>query len=225
MSNHKPFRTAAFCRFNARGNEVTGTASEGIEWCASILYPAPPPCRIYPVPPPCPFSPHTAHRTPPISQLNILRSVEENPTSNLAPAGLGGMLSLALRVSAAAEGTGKGPSLRAGSFRVAEGRSDVERRVGRKHCVVMDGVFSYLPDSGGSGQARVIGSTENRSTSLAGYVVRKEAPTRFSLTGSRGEATALLLTAESAEECDRWCKVLALHVEFVDSAAGSRWLF
>ena len=28
----KPFRVVAFCRFNASGNEVTGTASRGVEW-------------------------------------------------------------------------------------------------------------------------------------------------------------------------------------------------
>ena len=32
MRNDKPFRCVSFCRFNARGNEVTGTASEGVEW-------------------------------------------------------------------------------------------------------------------------------------------------------------------------------------------------
>ena len=29
---YQPFRCVSFCRFNARGNEVTGTASEGVEW-------------------------------------------------------------------------------------------------------------------------------------------------------------------------------------------------
>jgi len=156
-------------------------------------------------------------------QLNIMRNVEELPTSSLAPAGLSGSLSLVLRISTDGAGgrasqAGPGHSGK-GSFRAADGhggRPDVERRVGRKHCVVMDGVFSYLPPPdahsiAGGAKARVIGSTENRSTSFAGYVVRKEAPTRFSLTGSRGEATALLLTADTAEECDRWCKVRACH--------------
>jgi WD40 repeat protein len=31
----KPFRCIAFCRFNAEGNEVTGSASDGVEWFAA----------------------------------------------------------------------------------------------------------------------------------------------------------------------------------------------
>jgi hypothetical protein len=104
---------------------------------------------------------------------------------------------------------------------------DIERNAGRKYCIVLDGVFSYMPESivSQGGHTRPIGSTENKSVSLAGFVVRKVSPTRISLAGSRGERLSFLLDASTTAECDHWVQVFSAHVEFIDFQAGSRWIF
>lgn len=122
-------------------------------------------------------------------------------------------------------------SLHHGSFRLQkefiEAHPDIERNAGRKYCVVMDGVFSYMPESiiMQGGHTRAIGSTENKSVSLAGFVVRKVTPTRISLAGSRGERLSFLLDATTPVEANHWALVFSAHVEFIDFQAGSRWLF
>ena len=120
--------------------------------------------------------------------------------------------------------------------------SDLNRRLDYRYCILLDGIFTFLPpsvfastggevlnkknlESASHTKTRAVGSMENRSIFLSGYVIRKTDANKISLKGSKGEHSSYLLEASSPEECQRWLNVISAHVEHVDNKAGSKWIF
>ena len=165
----------------------------------------------------------------PYLRLKLFRSMEVSlsPSSSLPPAGIAGIVKVTLSIASpipyhAPLSLGKG----------TEEESDVDysmnqvRSLDQRYCVLLDGIYTFLPPyAAGTGTTRAVGSIENRSTRLSGYVISKVTDRKISLQGSKGESTSFLLELETNEDCLRWLNVLAAHVEHVDSMAGSRWLF
>ena len=123
---------------------------------------------------------------------------------------------------------------------------EMTRNLDQRYCILLDGIFTFLPPSvstiTGAGatpgaapkvkeisdavtKTRAVGSMENRSIALSGYVIRKTDDKKISITGSKGEMTSYSLEAASIEDCHRWLAVLNAHVEHVDNKAGSKWIF
>lgn len=123
---------------------------------------------------------------------------------------------------------------------------EMTRNLDQRYCILLDGIFTFLPPSvstiTGAGatpgaapkvkeisdavtKTRAVGSMENRSIALSGYVIRKTGDKKLSITGSKGEMTSYSLEAASIEDCQRWLAVLNAHVEHVDNKAGSKWIF
>lgn len=174
----------------------------------------------------------------PYSRLKILRSIDSAPSSSLSPAGIAGQLKVTLVMS--------GPSLAharmtsAKGSKMAEEKADMNKNLDQRYCILLDGIFTFLPpsvsqvsESQGDGKracdaqtkTRAVGSMENRSISLSGYVIRKVDEKKILLKGSKGESTSYLLETITPEDCRRWLNVISAHVEHVDSHAGSKWLF
>ena len=169
----------------------------------------------------------------PYSRLRILRSIDASPASSLSPAGIAGTLKVVIiNISPT-----RGDDATDGGGKVG---GDLTRQLDYRYCILLDGIFTFLPNSvfvatGGeslksSGESRqsktrAVGSMENRSIFLSGYVIRKADEKTISLKGSKGESTAYLLEASSVDECQRWFNVLNVHVEHVDNKAGSKWIF
>ena len=128
----------------------------------------------------------------------------------------------------------------------ASGTGEITRNLDQRYCILLDGIFTFLPPSvstiTGAGAAavaapkvkdisdavtktRAVGSMENRSIPLSGYVIRKTDDKKILITGSKGEMTSYSLEASSVEDCHRWLAVLNAHVEHVDNKAGSKWIF
>jgi hypothetical protein len=177
----------------------------------------------------------------PYSRLKILRSIDSAPSSSLSPAGIAGQLKVTLVMS--------GPSLAHARMTSAKGPktaedkplpADTNKSLDQRYCILLDGIFTFLPPavsqiSGAQGDSkstcdaqtktRAVGSMENRSISLSGYVIRKVDEKKILLKGSKGESTSYLLETITPEDCRRWLNVISAHVEHVDSHAGSKWLF
>ena len=173
----------------------------------------------------------------PYSSLKILRSIDASPTSALSPAGIAGPLKITICII--------GPT-RAGDMNstddVLSKDSDLNRKLDYRYCILLDGIFTFLPpsvfastggevlnkknlESASHTKTRAVGSMENRSIFLSGYVIRKTDANKISLKGSKGEHSSYLLEASSPEECQRWLNVISAHVEHVDNKAGSKWIF
>ena len=92
---------------------------------------------------------------------------------------------------------------------------------------MLDGVLTFLPPTAVTGcyNTRAVGSMENRSTLLSGYVTKQVDDVTISLKGSKGENTTFLLECTSVLDRLKWCTALTAHVEHVDSKVGSKWLF
>lgn len=129
---------------------------------------------------------------------------------------------------------------------------EITRNLDQRYCILLDGIFTFLPPSvsstnvSGAGanagavpastpkvkdisdavtKTRAVGSMENRSISLSGYVIRKLDDKKISIKGSKGESTSYTLEASSPQDCQRWLAVLSAHVDHVDNKAGSKWIF
>jgi hypothetical protein len=202
----------------------------------------------------------TSDPTVPYSNLKINRSIDSAPSSSLSPAGIAGLLKITLIMN------GINPNLtlvRADSHvnpvpAPAPARpkpidafapnGDLNRNLDQRYCILLDGIFTFLPSSisspvasgdvngkkipnekrimgDPSAKTRAVGSMENRSIPLSGYVIRKIDEKKISLKGSKGESTSYLLEAATPEDCRRWLNVISAHVEHVDSKAGSKWIF
>lgn len=174
----------------------------------------------------------------PYSRLKILRSIDSAPSSSLSPAGIAGQLKVTLVMS----GTSLAHARMASSkdSKSAEEKADKNKNLDQRYCILLDGIFTFLPPSvsqvsGAQGDSkttceaqtktRAVGSMENRSISLSGYVIRKVDEKKIMLKGSKGESTSFLLETTTPEDCRRWLNVISAHVEHVDSHAGSKWLF
>jgi hypothetical protein len=152
----------------------------------------------------------------PYSRLTNFRSVEVSlaPSSSLAPSGIGGIVKITLCISSPIP------------IKEADNTSELVRSLDQRYCILLDGIFTFMPPfAAGTGTTRAVGSIENRSVSLSGYVIRRVTDYKISLQGSKGETTSFILELLTVEDCRRWLNVLTAHVEHVDSKAGSRWLF
>ena len=170
----------------------------------------------------------------PYSRLSNFRSIEVSlsPSSSLPPAGIAGILKVTLSIAFPLSSPTFSPHSIARQKQDQKGKdialtmSDQVRSLDQRYCVLLDGIFTFLPPfAAGTGTTRAVGSIENRSTSLSGFVISKVSDRTISLQGSKGESTSFLLETLSSEDCIRWLTVLTAHVEHVDSKAGSRWLF
>jgi hypothetical protein len=172
----------------------------------------------------------------PYSNLNILRSVECSPSSSLSPAGIAGLLKITLCTlspnAASARRPSKINSEKEDDKTVDEtqehNHNDLTRNLDLRYCILLDGIFTYLPPFMSNSvclKTTAVGSMENRSTPLSGYVISKLSDTKLSLKGSKGESTTFMIETTCALECQRWLNVLNQHVEHVDNLAGSKWLF
>jgi hypothetical protein len=159
---------------------------------------------------------------------------------------MNGMVTSVARLDASNQGPG---SARA---RATGPNGEITRNLDQRYCILLDGIFTFLPPSvsstnvSGVGAAagavpasapkvkdisdavtktRAVGSMENRSISLSGYVIRKLDDKKISIKGSKGESTSYTLEASSPQDCQRWLAVLSAHVEHVDNKAGSKWIF
>jgi hypothetical protein len=164
-------------------------------------------------------SPFTA--LAPYSGLNILRAADVSPSSSLSPAGLAGLLKVTLSIGS--------PNLQ--SCQNVESKCNENpytiRSLEQRYCILLDGVLTFLPPTAVTGccNTRAVGSMENRSLSLSGYVTKQVDELTISLKGSKGECTTLLLECTSPMDRFKWCTALTAHVEHVDSKVGSKWLF
>jgi hypothetical protein len=161
----------------------------------------------------------------PYSNLKIVRPIDTGAASDHAPAGLAGVLKVTVMIST----TSPNAMIENGNGDAANmGPRDypmLERFLDMKYCILMNGIFSYIPEAAvGNPKIRAIGSMENRSTNLTGYVIKREGPTRLSMKGSRGESLGYLLDANTADDCQRWFIMLNAHVEHVDMKHGTRWI-
>lgn len=167
----------------------------------------------------------------PYSRLDNFRSMEVSlsPSSSLSPAGIAGILKVTLSIAFPVSSPAFVPNSvdnHRQNQNVAITISDQVRSLDQRYCVLLDGIFTFLPPfAAGTGTTRAVGSIENRSTSLSGFVISKVSDKTISLQGSKGESTSFLLETLTLEDCIRWLTVLTAHVEHVDSKAGSRWLF
>ena len=178
--------------------------------------------------------------------MRILRSIEASPTSSLSPAGIAGQLKITICIigptkSDETKDINNDTTLSSISTSKSTG-DDLNRNLDYRYCILLDGIFTFLPPSvfastGGDvltrknleassyTKTRAVGSMENRSIFLSGYVIRKVDENKISLKGSKGEHSSYLLESSSPEECQRWLNVISAHVEHVDNKAGSKWIF
>ena len=168
----------------------------------------------------------------PYSVLNILRAVDVSPSSSLCPAGITGLLKVMLSTGTLyGKDTDKNKSKEKEKEKTSENKCEQDdvlmRNLDLRFCILLDGIFTFLPPTAVSGNyiTRAIGSMESRSTSLSGYVIKQTSPLCLSLKGSRGESSTFLIESRSEGDCQRWLHSLSEHVEHVDCKAGSRWLF
>ena len=202
----------------------------------------------------------TSDPTVPYSNLKINRSIDSAPSSSLSPAGIAGVLKVTLCMNGLNPNAAARTDLNTGLAStgpkaidsVTLNGGDLNRNLDRRYCILLDGIFTFLPSSisqspvasndangkkitsdlvgkktsGDPGtKTRAVGSMENRSIPLSGYVIRKIDDKKISLKGSKGESTSYLLEATTPEDCRRWLNVISAHVEHVDSKAGSKWIF
>ena len=169
----------------------------------------------------------------PFSRLKILRSIDASPTSALSPAGIAGPLRVTLCMTSP-------PKVEDMSV-ANKSMVDLTRNLDFRYCILLDGIFTFLPPplfgptasdlnakkgkEDTVSKTRAVGSMENRSVFLSGYVIRRVEEKKISLKGSKGESCSYLLEAATPEECQRWVNVISAHVEHVDSKAGSKWIF
>lgn len=172
----------------------------------------------------------------PYSNLNILRSVESSPSSSLSPAGIAGLLKITLCTLSPNAASARRPSKfstekdddRTVDKTQEHNQIDLTRNLDLRYCILLDGIFTYLPPFMSNSvclKTTAVGSMENRSTPLSGYVISKLSDIKLSLKGSKGESTTFMIETTCASECQRWLNVLNQHVEHVDNLAGSKWLF
>ena len=165
----------------------------------------------------------------PYTRLNNFRSVEVSltPSSSLAPSGIGGIVKISLCISSPIPvycSITKGQD--GEKVKEMDNSGDLVRALDERYCILLDGTFTFMPPfAAGTGITRAVGSIENRSISLSGYVIRKVSDMKISLQGSKGETTTFLLELPTIEDCRRWLNVLTAHVEHIDCTAGSRFLF
>ena len=157
--------------------------------------------------------------------------LENSMASSLSPAGLAGVLTVTLVVhpnssSVQSQSFQQGGGGNNNQMKVKEVK-DIFKNLEKRYCILLEGSFTYMPLNAVSNvtSCRSIGSLENKTFALNGYVVTKQSEVIISLSGSRGETTGYLLEAETVDDCDRWLEVLSGHIEFIDYKAGSRWLF
>lgn len=171
-------------------------------------------------PPPF-FSLPVGESLTPYSGLNILRAVDISPSSSLSPAGLAGLMKVTLSI-----GSHHLPNSQKVESKCSES-GDMIRSLEQRYCILLDGVLTFLPPTAVSGccNTRAVGSMENRSTCLSGYVTKQVNDLTVSLKGSKGECTTFLLECTSGLDRFKWHTALAAHIEHVDSKAASKWLF
>eukprot|EP00596_Hydrurales_sp_CCMP1899_P008462 CAMPEP_0119033888 /NCGR_PEP_ID=MMETSP1177-20130426/961_1 /TAXON_ID=2985 /ORGANISM="Ochromonas sp, Strain CCMP1899" /LENGTH=641 /DNA_ID=CAMNT_0006990989 /DNA_START=138 /DNA_END=2060 /DNA_ORIENTATION=- len=80
----------------------------------------------------------------------------------------------------------------------------ITRNLHSRYCILLDGVFTYLPPCIGTGQTRAVGSMENKSTQLNGFVIERLSDLEISLKGSKGEKTCMMIETDTKDECSRW---------------------
>ena len=166
----------------------------------------------------------------PYSVLNILRAVDVSPSSSLCPAGITGLLKITLSVGIPYGKDivrNKDESKDTNPENTCEQNDFHMRNLDLRFCILLDGIFTFLPPTAVSGNyvTRAIGSMESRSTSLSGYVIKQTSPLCLSLKGSKGESSTFLIESRTEGDCQKWLHSLSAHVEHVDCTAGSRWLF
>jgi hypothetical protein len=172
----------------------------------------------------------------PYSNLNILRSIEFSPSSSLSPAGIAGLLKITLCTTspkrASSERKPSRTDLEKDDDKTVDmsehNQNDLTRNLDLRYCILLDGIFTYLPPFISNSlclKTAAVGSMENRSTPLSGYVISKLSDIKLSLKGSKGESTTFIIETTCIEECQRWLNVLNAHVEHVDNLVGSKFLF
>lgn len=188
--------------------------------------------------------------TVPYSNLKINRSIDSSPSSSLSPAGIAGLLKVSLCMNGLNTASSRA-DVQNGNTAVNVPKKidavnvlgDLNRNLDQRYCILLDGIFTFLPSSISQSpiasgdvngkkavcdamtKTRAVGSMENRSIFLSGYVIRKLDDKKISLKGSKGESVSYLLEAATPEDCRRWLNVISAHVEHVDSKAGSKWIF
>jgi hypothetical protein len=172
----------------------------------------------------------------PYSNLNILRSIESSPSSSLSPAGIAGLLKITLCTASPKRASSERKPSRIDSEKdddktidmTEHNQNDLTRNLDLRYCILLDGIFTYLPPFISNSvclKTTAVGSMDNRSTPLSGYVISKLSDIKLSLKGSKGESTTFIIETTCMEECQRWLNVLSAHVEHVDNLVGSKFLF